>query len=96
MPTRLLDLGEHGLRHNPRLIVSDENFGGPHDNDGFRVDKNSHGYVTLSNCWGTSSVLKLLQINELLFRNLVLSINCLSHLGMRLRSPDGLVCAIYG
>lgn len=69
MPTRLLDLGEHGVRRNPRFIISDEHFGGPHDNDGFRVDENSHWYVTLSHCWGTSSVLKLLQSNELLFRN---------------------------
>ncbi|KAH7068524.1 heterokaryon incompatibility protein-domain-containing protein [Paraphoma chrysanthemicola] len=67
-PTRLLYLGDSGEHCNPRVVISKEHFGGQPDPSKSPIKRTAHDYMTLSHCWGTSPMVRLLRDNEMVFR----------------------------
>ena len=62
-PTRLLDLGKHSEELQVRLIISKEHFSKTNTKGDGYVNNLLERYMTLSHCWGSIDILRLLTRN---------------------------------
>lgn len=62
-PTRLLDLGQDATQLKPHLILSKEHFMESSISEERCRSTSSEHYMTLSHCWGSNEILRLLRGN---------------------------------